>query len=443
MNSYHTSDEARGLDALAVSRRCALLEDSENFPLVWMLQQRSMERGGLGLVASELLAMFPDRINWGHFRSIRWQPVDALASHLKACCLNPPTHLDSWDGKHWNGSLVDDLRAYRAHAVAQVEATFYRTQVAKSVFDGLDHALASPRSLTLSFGLPGVGKSEMARRWCEMHPGVARYIETPSVENDRAFYSAIAEELGVVRGPGYNSQQMSLRLIDVLKESRLMLVLDEAHRLFPHRNRPLSSPPRIGWLTMLTNAKVPVGLVGLPEFFKWKQLFTKWTNWDSSQFDRRFCMIHELPTRLCQDDLRGVARHLFPAGDKACHELLVSYAEASKINLSAITETLQTARIQAKRAGRTEATFADIQAVIRDVRAPMDCILAADPSQFDAAPDLSRSAKPRRQAPARRSRSVREPAAPAESAEDFTFAEREVAPPQVHRRAVASSPAAR
>ena len=131
-----------------------------------------------------------------------------------------------------------------------------------------------------------------------------------------------------------------------------------------------------------------------------------------------------------------------PAGDAKCHELLVSYAEASKINLSAITETLRTARILAKRGGRLEATLADLQVTIRDVRMPMDCILAADAGEFDPADDCSRPVKRRRGAVAMPSRDIGEPAAPDE-ADNFEIGAREVVPPQVHRRAVAPSPAAR
>ena len=107
-----------------------------------------------------------------------------------------------------------------------------------AVHEALDYAQASPGSLTLSFGPPGVGKSAAARNWCEQRPGVARYIETFAMENERGFYSAVAEELGIPRGSGYNGQQTSLRLIDVLKTSRLTLVLDEAQRLWPQRSLP-------------------------------------------------------------------------------------------------------------------------------------------------------------------------------------------------------------
>ena len=442
MNSYHTTDDVRGLDALAVSRRCALLCDTENFPLIWMLQERSMEPGGLSMLAAELVTMFRDRLNLDQLRAFRWEPLPALANFLQACCFNSGERFDTWDGLYWRGSLVDDLHALRAHMIVRAEKAFCHTAASRQVFTALEHALASPGSMTLAFGPAGVGKSEAAKAFCQINPGVARYVEVPSVENDRAFYSAIAEQLGVVRGPGYNSQQTSLRVIDVLKKSRLLLVLDESQHLWPQKNRLASSPPRILWLTSLVNAGVPVALVSMPDFFTFRQLFIKWANWNSARFDRRLSMIQELPTQLCQADLRGVAAHLMPAGSAKCLDLLVSYAEASKINLSAIVETLRTARIQAKHEGRTEATFSDLQTAIRSVRIPMDNYLAADATRFAPAQDLPQPAHRRRRASAIPSRDIGEPSAP-DDAEGFEVGAAEVLPPQVHRHAVAPSPAAR
>ena len=314
------------------------------------------------------------------------------------------------------------------------------------MFEALDTALDCPKSMTLAFGVAGIGKTEMARRWCDMHPGVARYVEVPGVANARAFYAAIAEQLGIEVGKSYNPEIISLRVIEVLKRNRLMLVLDEAQRLWPCRNRPTASPLRIVWLTSLVNAGVPLGMVCMPEFFKWKQVFVEFTNWSSTQFDRRLTMIQALPARPCRDDLRGVARHLLPKGSTISHELLVSYAEASKTGLSAITGTVEAARLIAKKAGRSEASHADIQKAIRDVRAPMDCILAADPAHLAAQADFSSSAKPRRRplgkARAKHMQMVCMPPAANEVTEDFSCAEREVVPPQAHRLAVAPSPAA-
>jgi hypothetical protein len=250
------------------------------------------------------------------------------------------------------------------------------------VQEALDYALASPGSLTLCFGPPGVGMSAAARNWCEQRPGVARCIETPAVENERGFYSAVAEELGIPRGSAYNGQQTSLRIIDALKTSRLTLVLDEAQRLWPQRSRPAQTPMRLLWLTTLVNAGVPVGLVALPEFFRLQRALVQSSGWSDAQFNRRLSMIKELPVQLREEDLRRVARHWMPEGSADCHELLVRYAQASRINLSAITETLRAARFLARKSGRAEAAFTDIQDAVTHIRAPMDWLLAAHPPSF-------------------------------------------------------------
>ena len=374
-----------GLSALEVSRRCSFLREGRHGPLLWMLQQRSWQPGGLRAVAEELVAAFPSRVPYQRFTYRDVDAVGWLHRHLECACTSPSHSLDPAGERVWGGDFIADLEAYRSGLVACVAARLCRTEVTLAVHEALDYAQASPGSLTLSFGPPGVGKSAAARNWCEQRPGMARYIETPAVENERGFYSAIAEELGIPRGSGYNGQQTSLRIIDVLKTSRLTLVLDEAQRLWPQRPRSAQTTPmRLLWLTTLVNAGVPVGLVALPEFFRLQRVLVRASGWSDAQFNRRLAMVRELPTPLSEEDLQRVARHHLPEGSVDCYELLVRYAQASKVNLSAITETLRAARFLARKAGRAEAAFADIQDAVAQIRAPMDWLLAADPAQLCA-----------------------------------------------------------
>ena len=373
-----------GLSAVEVSRRCSFLREEKHIPLLWMLQQRSWQSGGLRAVAEELVATFPSRVPYQRFTYRDVDAVGWLHRHLEHACTSPAHSLDPVGERVWGGDFVADLEAYRAGLVARAAARLCPTSVTLAVHEALDYALVSPGSLTLAFGPPGVGKSAAARNWCEQRPGVARYIETPAVENERGFYSAIAEELGIPRGAAYNGQQTSLRLIDVLKTSRLTLVLDEAQRLWPQRARSAQTPMRLLWLTTLVNAGVPVALVALPEFFRLQRTLVKVSGWSDAQFNRRLAMVKELPIQLGEEDLRRVACHHLPEGDPDCHELLVRYAQASRINLSAITETLRAARFLARKAGRAEATFADLQDAVAQIRAPMDWLLAADPAQLSA-----------------------------------------------------------
>ena len=373
-----------GLSALEVSRRCSFLREQRHGPLLWMLQQRSWQPGGLRAVAEELVTLFPCRVPYQRFTYRDVDAVGWLHRHLEAACTSPSHPLNPAGERVWGGDFLADLEAYRAGLVARAVARLCATEVTHAMHEALDYAQASPGSLTLAFGPPGVGKSAAARNWCEQRPGVARYIETPAVENERGFYSAVAEELGIPRGAGYNGQQTSLRIIDVLKTSRLTLVLDEAQRLWPQRSRPTQTPMRLLWLTTLVNAGVPVGLVALPEFFRLQRTLVKASGWSDAQFNRRLAMVKELPASLGEEDLRRVARHHLPDGDPDCHELLVRYAQAAKVNLSGITETLRAARFLARKSGRAEATFTDLQDAVAQIRAPMDWLLAADPAQLSA-----------------------------------------------------------
>ncbi len=371
-----------GLSALEVSRRCSFLREQAHGPLLWMLQQCSWQPGGLRALAEELVALFPSRIPYQRFT---YRDVDALGwlhRHLERACTSPSHSLDPAGERVWSGDFIADLEAYRAGLVARAAARLCPTEVTQAVHEALDYAQASPGSLTLCFGPPGVGKSAAARNWCEQRPGIARYIETPAVENERGFYSAVAEELGIPRGAAYNGQQTSLRIIDVLKTSRLTLVLDEAQRLWPQRARSAQTPMRLLWLTTLVNAGVPVGLVALPEFFRLQRALVQASGWSDAQFNRRLAMVKELPVQLGEEDLRRVACHHLPEGDADCHELLVRYAQAAKVNLSGITETLRAARFLARKSSRAEATFADLQDAVAQIRAPMDWLLVADPADL-------------------------------------------------------------
>src|SRR5882762_1455397 len=51
----------RGLNALPVSKRCSVLDDPADRELVWALQKWSHEKGGLKVIADELIRRYPDR----------------------------------------------------------------------------------------------------------------------------------------------------------------------------------------------------------------------------------------------------------------------------------------------------------------------------------------------------------------------------------------------
>jgi hypothetical protein len=67
-----------------------------------------------------------------------------------------------------------------------------------------------------------------------------------------------------------------------------MLVIDEAHYLWPQYQRSYSSPELIDWVnTALVNHDVPVALICTDQFAKLKARVEKQTGWTSEQLEHR------------------------------------------------------------------------------------------------------------------------------------------------------------
>jgi hypothetical protein len=247
-----------------------------------------------------------------------------------------------------------------------------RTAVSGQIEETLDFCRARRRWVLIE-GISGIGKSETVKSFCRRHAGEVRYVEVPSSNDDRSFYANIAEALGVARGLSFNTQQIKLRVEEMLSESGLMLVLDEAQFLIPAYARPRGIPSRLQWLKTAFDAGTPLALCGLPDFSKWQQLYVERTMWSDEQLERRINRKTRLPDIQLQEDFMRIAQAHFPEGDKTAWRLLAGYALASpKKQASAITEALESARYMAEIAGRDAVTFEDISAVIHQVHIPSD-----------------------------------------------------------------------
>ena len=352
----------RGILATFVAKKCSLIGDSKLIGLLWFLQQRSLVLSGLSEVADELMAQLPAN----HRTSLKTSEA-RLAEQLERLCVDPGFGFADIKGL---ADPVGALTAYRARCIEKEREQIAFTTIAQRVFELLDFAF-NTRSMVLVEGDSRLGKSKATRTWCEMHPGLARYVEIPASNDDRTFYATVAESLGVAKGSSYNGQQINLRVMEVLKNSRLMLVLDEAQFLWPQYNRPHGTPARIQWVKTLFDAGVPMGLVAMPEFSRWQQLLVEKTNWSDAQFRGRLSRYVRLPL-LTEEDLALIARQLMPAGNAACIKLLVGYAISSKCNASAVTETLKSARYRARNDGRPEADVNDIRKAIQDDQLPTE-----------------------------------------------------------------------
>lgn len=165
---------------------------------------------------------------------------------------------------------------------------------------------------------------------------------------------------------------MQARVEDFLQRSRLVLVIDEAHFLFSQSVRLYTRPELVDWVdTALYNHGVPFALCATPQFSQRLNEFEKQTGWNAGQFKGRVKRWRALESPTT-NDLMAVARKLLPEGDAATIKLVVGYALTSKRHMPAIVDTIDEARLIAKRAGRIKVTFEDVKCALDEYVTPSD-----------------------------------------------------------------------
>jgi histone H3/H4 len=456
-----SSEYNGAISALLAAKRIALVEDEETKALLWYIQWRSLRPGGLKDLTRELFAFLPKSVGSATMRKIgchpekqygrefvekvrkewpyrfadiplrgdiifTWNDLDpteeervltdapasypghfflekmriaalALPEHLTRLCLDPEIDLTSDGAGVWYfANLVDGLKKYRRHCAERAFKSLATTDVSEQMRQALDFCYRKRRMILIE-GVAGIGKSATVRAWCEQYPGLIRRVEIPSSGDDRSFYAAIAEEVGVARGTAYNGQQIKLKVEEALRASGLMLVLDEAQFAWPQHNRPRGVPARMQWVKTAYDDGTPIALVALPEFSDWQRLYVEKTLWRDSQLIRRLNRIVRLPEAHSQADLLKIARAIYPEGDQASWSLLAGCAIAlPKKQASAITEAFISATDIAEQDGRDTVTFEDIDTAIRLDFQPLETAepsLQTDVSAVAVKRDFTRLAK--------------------------------------------------
>jgi AAA domain-containing protein len=348
---WASSSEYNGaISALLAAKRIALVEDEETKALLWYIQWRSLRPGGLKQLGRELFAFLPGSVGtatmrknggckpdkiygttlvrkireelpsgyddvplrgdkvvtWADFEETEETLEDAPASytgeffleimrraslslpeHLTKLCLNPDIDLNDRSAGVWYfADLINGLKGYRQHRADVALSGLATTDVSEQMREALDFCYRRRRMILIE-GVAGIGKSETVKAWCSRYSGLVRRVEIPSSGDDRSFYAALAEEVGVARGAAYNGQQIKLKVEEALRASGLMLVLDEAQFAWPQFNRPRGVPARMQWIKTAYDDGTPIALVALPEFTDWQNLYVERTLWRDSQLIRR------------------------------------------------------------------------------------------------------------------------------------------------------------
>jgi hypothetical protein len=298
-----------------------------------------------------------------------------LEKYLSELCVAPAMPVA--DGSPWYfPNLFSTLRQVQAEWNIEKKPLAVTT-IGHLVCDALEYA-REEKILVLIDGLARTGKTFSARAWCDQNPGFARYVQVPSTNDDFSFFRAIAMSLGVSVNLKSKAQELRSRIEDTLQCGHLMLVLDEAHYLWPQSNYRDTTPGRVNWLmTALVNHGVPVGLVTTPQFFRSQKQIEAKTCWTSEQFTGRIGYYEKLPDILTEKDFEAVAKALIPSGDARSIEALVLYANISAKNLAAIKAVIDRASFVARKQGRDSVALGDIQRAIKGSVIPSDTAFSA------------------------------------------------------------------
>ena len=333
-------------------------------------------------------------------KSVLDDAATGFPEHLARICLNPeirltsahhPTNGDKTAAVWYFNDLLGALKILRQRFIDRARHRLAGTEITARIVDTLDFWQSDPEAcMVLLMGKSGVGKTVTLRAVCDMSAGMVRYVETPASNSNRDFYATVARSLGCADGASYNGSQIKSKVEETLHLSELSLACDEAQMLWPQHARPQSRPERLQWIKTMLDSGTAVALVGLPEFRDWQELYVKKSLWRDEQLDRRLNRTVELGSHTRMDLIR-IARALHPEGDEPVWDLLAGYALGSnKKRASAIAEALRSARYIARKEGRDEVTYEDIEAAVQLDFAPLHDESSANGCNGSAPPVKSR-----------------------------------------------------
>jgi hypothetical protein len=372
--------ETRGIPGTAVAAKAQLCTEARKRDLLFFVQALSLKDGGLRKVARDLLGALPKRGDGGNHE-------EELAHVLVEFCINPKCVVRFSDDKTSSSpELADVLRDFQERYEAKAKSDFVLTTIAKEIFETLDHALDIGKMVVIE-GESGIGKTSAVEAWCAAHQGQVRFVSLSGITHKTGFFRKLATAIGLAAAKA-KATDMQLRVEEFFHKTRLMLVTDEAHYLWPQYHRSDSSPELVDWVnTALVNHQVPVALICTDQFAKLKAGVEKRTGWTSEQFEHRVKRYKKLPSAPTKGDLEAVARKMLatqwnsdeqqwsaagPKPDPDFVKMVVGYALTCKMRLPAVVDTITDARHQAREHGRFSVSATNLRTALLNYRIPSD-----------------------------------------------------------------------
>jgi len=373
----------RGIPGTAVAAKAQLYTDTRKCSLLFFLQSLSIKEGGLRFVARSLLERLPSL------------QEETLTEFLVELCINPKIEVSN-EAVSGFDRVIDALRDFQDDYEAKAQSDFVLTTIGREIFETLDHALAIGKMVVIE-GESGIGKTTAVEAWCAAYQGRARFVSLSGITHKTGFFRKLAGAIGLAAAKG-KAIDLQVRVEEFFRKTRLMLVIDEAHYLWPQYQRSYSSPELIDWVnTALVNHNVPVALICTDQFAKLKTRVETQTGWTSEQLEHRVKRYKKLPSTPTKEDLEAVAARLLAmrwnshdqrwnASGPAAHpdfiKMVVGYALTCKVQLPALANTVEEARYQARRHGRTKVLATDVRTALLEYQIPSDQALQC---AFDSA----------------------------------------------------------
>jgi hypothetical protein len=288
--------------------------------------------------------------------------------------------------------IVGALFEYQSRCSARIKENFQLTTTGKKIWETLDYALAS-RGMVVLDGLEGRGKTEAVKAWTERHLGQARFVSLKGIASKTIAFREIAKALGIASSYTRSATQMQERIEDVLRRSKLMLVVDEAHFLFNQSRRMYSRPEVVDWVdTAVCNQGVPIALVTTPQFIVCMTRAADQVEWNYRQFRRRVKRWVKLPATNSEEDIKAVARNVFKKADARIISKIAGYALLSKRDLSAVGDVADEVRAMLGTEDLSKASLDHVHRAIYDFLLPSDKTFLEG---MEAARSTSRKSRPR------------------------------------------------
>ncbi len=332
----YSSSFEKGLLANLVAKRVSTLAAPADRKAVWFLQLLSWQPGALATAARATKSTEPE---------------------LTRLCLDP---------SFASPPLFAAVAQYRRDFI-NARPAIVQTEIGERIADALDYTEKN-RCLTLIDGNARTGKTFAVRDWCERSGGTARYVQVPCSSDEISYFRAIAAALGVSASLQLKAAEIRGRIEAALSCQDIMVVMDEAHYLWPQNWQRYAMPSRVNWImTALVNQGVGVALITTPQFAVTQKKVEKLTGWNSTQFIGRIGHIERLPARLEKRDLLAVAKSILPEGDAAIWRALAAYAAMRGCNLQSIDANVKRAKWFAEKDGRAVVTRSDLARVFSEI----------------------------------------------------------------------------